>query len=386
MYIYIVLCETVTGMKLISFKRLKFEYRITVAYLLIGGIWILFSDKILYLLVEREDLIQHLQTYKGWFYVTVTGVLFFIFIKKHLNNLRQTQAELKKHENNLQHLVDEKTKVLDTLNKELNSAVTELHNKNELINKQNSELRKTVETLQETQSQLIQAEKMASLGTLTAGVAHEINNPLNFIKVAHSGMENYFQTFGSKNEEETAFLLSSMNEGIQRTTEIVSGLNQFSRDNSKYDERIDIHSVVENCLLILQNQTKHKIEIIKKYTDDPVWIFGNSGKLHQVFINILTNAIQSIIKNGEIVIETKATDMNITISISDNGCGISEEHLSQITTPFFTTKPPGKGTGLGLSIAYTIIKEHKGDIHFESLIDKGTKVVISLPKPTVTDE
>lgn len=369
-------------MKLNALKTLKFEYRITIAYLLIGGIWILFSDKILYLLVEQDLWRQKLQTYKGWFYVSVTGVLFFFFIKKHLNALRKTESELKKHENNLQQLVEEKTKVLDNLNKELNTANTELYNKNELINEQNTELRKTLDTLKEAQSQLVQAEKMASLGTLTAGVAHEINNPLNFIKGASDGLNHYFNKYGSNNENETSFLLSSINEGIERATVIVNGLNQFSRDSSKSNESCNIHSIINNCLVILQNQTKHKIDIKKRYSKDQIVIKGNVGKLHQVFLNILTNAIQSIKDHGEIIIETVKHEKDVIVSITDNGCGISEEHLAQITTPFFTTKPPGKGTGLGLSITYSIIKEYNGSLLFESSLNKGTKVLISLPNNT----
>ncbi len=378
-YLFQVFNQTTAKMKLITLKKWNFEYRITIAYLLIGGIWILFSDKILYMLVEQDYWLQKLQTYKGWFYVSVTGILFLFFIKKHLNTLRETEVELKNHENNLQHLVDEKTKVLDDLNKELNLANNELHTKNELINEQNNELRETVETLKEAQSQLIQAEKMASLGTLTAGVAHEINNPLNFIMGAHTGLENYFKKYGSRDDQETSFLLGSLNEGILRTSNIITGLNQFSRDNSKYDEKCNVNSILENCLVILQNQIKHKVEIEKRFSAVPV-VSGNVGKLHQVCLNILTNAIQSIESHGEIKIETKSDEHNVFVSISDNGCGISKEHLSQITTPFFTTKPPGKGTGLGLSIAYTIIKEHNGTLKIDSTIDKGTKVVISLPK------
>lgn len=367
-------------------QKLKFEYKITAAYLLLGGAWILFSDYFLYLFIQDYNLVQKLQTYKGWFYVSITGVLFFFFIKKHLTTLRNTEVELKRHKNNLQQLVDEKTRVLNDLNKELNMANTELQNKNELINTQNVELRETLTTLQETQSQLVQAEKMASLGTLTAGVAHEINNPLNFIKVAHAGLENYFEAHGSKNENEISFLLSSMNEGIQRTSDIITGLNQFSRNNSKYDERCDIHLILENCLVILRNQLKNRINVEKKYAGVQALVLGNVGKLHQVFLNVLTNAIHAIENQGEIVIETISEEQNVVISITDNGCGISSENLSQITTPFFTTKPPGKGTGLGLSITYSIIKEHNGTITFNSTVDIGTKVVISLPKIQDNDE
>jgi len=136
---------------------------------------------------------------------------------------------------------------------------------------------------------------------------------------------------------------------------------------------------MDNCLLMLNNQLKNRIKVKIEYCDENVKLLGNIGKLHQVFINIFTNAVQSIDKEGVISVLTKRQKETITIEISDSGSGISKENLSQITVPFFTTKDPGEGTGLGLSIAYTIITEHKGTLSFESDPPKGTTVKISLP-------
>lgn len=361
------------------FNKIAFEYRITLAYLIVGGLWILFSDRFVYIFASSEEAGREFQTLKGWFYVAITGVLFFFFLRKHLKHMRSTEAELLVHKNNLQHLVQEKTRVLHRLNNELVAANEELQSKHEFINKQNSELKETLKNLKETQSQLFETEKLASLGTLTAGVAHEINNPLNYLMGSYMGFSSYFKEHGSMDDEKTRLLLQGMKEGIDRASKIVSGLNEFSRDNSNYDEVCDIHAILDNCLVILQNKTKHRIEILKKYKGDGIRVTGNSGKLHQVFLNILNNAIEAISGPGEINILSENLNGSVKIEIVDNGEGIPKEHLSQVTTPFFTTKPPGKGTGLGLSISYSIIKEHKGTLDLESEVSKGTKVRILLP-------
>lgn len=358
-------------------KNLKFEYKITLIYIIIGGLWILFSDRLLlFLAFNNADLLSKLQTYKGWFYVIVTAVLFFLFIKKHLEKLRDTEAELKKHRYNLEELVNEKTIDLELLNKKLNSTNKEILLKSDLINKQNTELKETLRKLQKTQSKLIQADKMASLGTLTSGVAHEINNPLNYILGAYKGLQNYFNKHGSHNQEKTDFFLTSIQTGIDRAVGIVHGLNEFSRSNEDFEEDCNIHTIMDNCLLMLYNQTKDKIKITKKYAEQDLVIKGNIGKLHQVFINILTNSIQAIAEEGEIEIKTEKNESGIIIQFYDNGCGINKEHINKTTEPFFTTKPPGKGTGLGLSIAYSIIRDHKGEIIFESEADQWTKVTV----------
>lgn len=299
--------------------------------------------------------------------------------KEEIEHRRIITTELQYHKNNLEKLVKEKTIDLESAVKELKVTNEELSAKNEIIHNQNNELISTLQRLKETQSQLLQAEKMASLGTLTAGVAHEINNPLNYLMGAIVGLENYFNEYGSKDEKKTSILLNSIDEGIERISGIVNGLGQFSRDNSSYNENCNIHAILDNCLVMLNNQLKRRIVVVKNFNHNQIIVKGNVGKLHQVFINILTNAVQAIESKGEIRIDTEIQLDQVIVVISDNGAGISKENIKQIEDPFFTTKPPGEGTGLGLSISYTIIKEHNGVINFESELNKGTKVIITLP-------
>ncbi len=140
-----------------------------------------------------------------------------------------------------------------------------------------------------------------------------------------------------------------------------------------------MHAILDDCLLILRNQYKNRIEIRKQYTKVPYKFKGNEGKLHQAFLNILANADQAIKDKGVITIHTDIRNNVFQITISDTGQGIANDIIKQIFDPFFTTKDPGKGTGLGLSIAYDIIQEHNGLIKFESTVGEGTKVVIFLP-------
>ena len=302
----------------------------------------------------------------------------YIFANE-LSDKAYQNLQLKIHQENLEFLVKEKTEDLETVNEELQANNEELYTKNEIINEKNIQLEETLRNLKETQLQLLEANKMASIGILTAGVAHEINNPLNYIMGGYVGLDNYFKKFGSSDSKKTSKLLSGIYSGIEKATNIVKGLNQFSRDNSNYNEECDIQSILDNCLVILQNLTKHRIEIRKTYLNESPIIKGNVGKLHQVFTNILTNSIHAIKEVGEISIETKIVDSFINIVITDTGSGIKAEHISNVVDPFFTTKSPGEGTGLGLSISYSIIKEHKGTIEFESEYNKGTKVTIKIP-------
>lgn len=230
--------------------------------------------------------------------------------------------------------------------------------------------------LKQAQSQLVQSEKMASLGIMTAGVAHEINNPLNFIKGSYEGLKNYFE---DKHEENVNKLLNALEIGVTRASDIVKGLNQFSRDKDSNDDTCEINSIIDNCLLILKKQYEPAIRINKKLQSGTLELEGNTGKLHQVFMNILINSIHAIDDEGEITIQTSTNDDKAIIEISDTGMGIDEMHITKITDPFFTTKDPGKGTGLGLSITYSIIMDHKGQIEFESIKNEGTTVRVQLP-------
>jgi len=267
---------------------------------------------------------------------------------------------------------------------EIQNQKAQLEIVNENLTFQKEELTNTLAALQKTQNQLIESEKMASLGVLTAGVAHEINNPLNFIQAGIYGIENFFEEnpdcqTSCNHHEEISTIIDRMKTGVSRVSGIVTSLNHFSRQQDTVNQQCDIQKIIDNCLLILNNQLKYKAEIIKKYTSENFTIYGNDGKLHQVFINILVNAIQAIDENGKIEITTSILGDNLITSIKDNGCGINEENLKNIFDPFFTTKEVGVGTGLGLSISYGIIKEHKGLIEYKSKIGIGTEAIITLP-------
>ncbi len=240
----------------------------------------------------------------------------------------------------------------------------------------NEALKATLKNLNETQAQLLQSEKMASLGILTAGVSHEINNPLNFITTAYHG----FLDMGLEDQnEDAAFFLEALKTGVERAGDIVKSLNQFSRSNKSTDEDCDIHEIIDNCLVMMRNQLKDRIEVTKNYLSEPQIISGNVGAMHQVFINLLSNAEHAIEEDGRIDIETRLSGDELIVEIIDTGCGISKDNMKNITDPFFTTKKPGKGTGLGLSITYNIVNEHGGRLEFESEENAGTTARVSLP-------
>lgn len=296
-----------------------------------------------------------------------------------ITKLKLLENQLKEYNQQLEIMVKERTEELETTNKELKASNEELNEKGIIINSKNKELEDTLKHLKEVQQQLIQTEKMASLGILTAGVAHEVNNPLNYLMGAYIAFERYFQDHGSKDENKTDILLNSMKVGIERISNIVKGLNQFSRNSESIEESCDVHAIIDNCLTMLHNKLKNKVELTKKYANDTIIINGNVGRLHQVFLNVISNALQAIPEKGNIVIHSEISGRNAIIEIIDSGMGIVEKHLQRITDPFFTTKAPGEGTGLGLSITHTIVKEHQGELKIESEVNKGTKVTFFFP-------
>ncbi|MDF1547887.1 MAG: ATP-binding protein [Bacteroidales bacterium] len=263
---------------------------------------------------------------------------------------------------------------LKKLNKELLTTNNSLSNKN-------TELSLTLNKLKETQLQLIQSEKMASIGLLSAGIAHEINNPLNFIQGGILVLEEQLKNDSKEISESLKIPINGIKTGIERITNIVSSLGRFSRNVDTNMENCNIHEIIDNCLIMLHNLLKHRITIVKKYTTIPYVVTGNEGRLHQSFLNIVKNSIQAIDDKGQITIETSLDEekKEVEIIITDTGKGIKKEHLSKITDAFFTTKDAGSGTGLGLAITYNIIKEHHGDINYFSEMNNGTQVIIYLP-------
>jgi signal transduction histidine kinase len=261
--------------------------------------------------------------------------------------------------------------------------------------------------LQSAQEQLVQTEKMASLGQLVAGIAHEIKNPLNFIYGNTGFLADYAQKLQNlveafeklpsisaedraamkklKEEIHYAFikedlkvLIDNFTEGARRINTIVSDLRTFSRMDADTVSDVDLHASLEMSLNLLRNQYKNRIEIHKEYGDIPR-IRGYAGKLNQVFMNLLSNAFHAVRGNGDVWIRTRSDGNTVEIEIEDSGVGIPQENLKRIFEPFFTTKPVGQGTGLGLSISYGIIEQHQGKIQVKSAPQQGTCFTIHLP-------
>lgn len=248
------------------------------------------------------------------------------------------------------------------------------------LSQRNKELRKSIEELQKTSQKLIQSEKMASLGVMSAGVAHEINNPLNFIRGGINMLSKQLE-----NSEEAKPFLHAIDEGVNRASSIVNSLGHFSRESADREEVCDIHEIIDNCLVMIQHKLKFRVEVRKKYCDArPLKIIGNEGQLHQAVLNIISNAEQAILEKGAITIKTCTVSENLKLTIEDTGAGINPENISKIRDPFFTTKSVGQGTGLGLSIAYKIIEEHSGIIKVVSKMAKGTRFDISFQNPKLT--
>ncbi len=250
----------------------------------------------------------------------------------------------------------------------------------EKLNEQKIELEKALAELKATQLQIVQTEKLASLGQLVAGVAHEINTPLGAITSNIDLFEKIVNSNSSK--EEILELVNEMmpvtNEAISRIKKMIHSLKNFARLDEAKLKRVNIHEGLNSTLDLISHEIKSRITVIKEYSDLPE-INCYPDYLNQVFMNILMNALQSIKDEGKITIRTFKQDDNIVIEIQDTGSGISKENLENIFEFGFTTKKRGEGTGLGLALAKKIIKEHNGKIEVSSELDKGTIFSIYLP-------
>jgi len=300
-------------------------------------------------------------------------------------SLAQRDMELLELNKNLERKVRERTEELERSNQALQNAYLELQN---------------------AQEHLIQSEKMASLGQLVAGIAHEIKNPLNFIYGNTGFLEDYAARLkrligemqhlpslapADRNAidefkrginyqfmiEDLDILIQNFAEGARRINAIVSDLRTFSRMDAEQLSEIDLHASIDIALNLLTNQYRDRIRIHRQFGEIPP-IQGFEGKLNQVFMNLLSNAIHAIEKQGDIWIRTYARDSHVCVEVRDSGIGISKGNLKKIFEPFFTTKD--KGTGLGLAIVFNIIRKHNGDITVESEEGKGTTFTITLPR------
>ena len=276
----------------------------------------------------------------------------------------------------------------------------------------NEELKELNAKLSEAQDKLVQSEKLASIGQLAAGVAHEINNPIGYIFSNFGTLEKYladlFEMLSAYEQAEGALagtsagqqlrslrerieldylkediptLMAESKEGISRVRKIVQDLKDFSRVDARQEwEWVDLHQGINSTLNIVNNEIKYKADVIKEFgqiTD----VECLPSELNQVFMNLLVNAAHAITaERGTITIRTGCEGEHVWVEVADNGCGIPKDNLSRIFDPFFTTKPVGKGTGLGLSLSYGIVKKHGGRIEVTSEVGVGTSFRVTVPQ------
>ncbi len=392
--------------------------------------------------VEYEAILAGLRERMARYYpavglVSIGVILFVILLLKFIARQKDHEADLRAAREMLEARVEQRTQELTALNQELTALNEqhvamnrELHSTNqELWNEinerrraeqqlraKNKELIKAYSEVKTIQVQAFQQDKMASIGQLAAGVAHEINNPIAFIISNLESLRDYLGrlTRFIALQDETVAALAKKNsgrkdavktvsrvtdarqalkidyvihdldslivetmEGATRVKDIVQDLRGFARVEGE-SKPANINEGLESAINIVWNEMKYKAALEKDLGDLPM-TKCNIGQLNQVFMNILMNAVQAIDKWGEIRVKTWATDKDIFISISDTGCGIPPQILNKIYEPFFTTKEVGKGTGLGLSVSYDIVKKHGGYITVDSEPGKGTTFTICIP-------
>jgi len=329
--------------------------------------------------IQSESIISSISLIQVFISIIFLTILLINAIlsdrQKAYDNLQLLNAQLEKR-------VLDRTKDLSEMNKQLGIE------KNKVI--------EAFEALKHSHTRLMQSEKMASLGVLTAGVAHEIKNPLNAISaniasiktnadhivesVDHAHIEENIKNEINRINQNTGSLIAATKEGIKRTTEIIADLCAFSRADEVEMTMVDLRQNINSTLNLLSSEIKGHVKIIKEYDDIPP-ILCHPGKINQVIMNILINAIHVLQtkRDGKITIKTQKNNNSVILSIKDNGAGIKKEVLNKIFTPFFTTKQNGMGSGLGLFISYNIIREHNGTLSVLSEPEQGTEFIITLP-------
>ncbi len=281
---------------------------------------------------------------------------------------------------------------------EMNNRLRDSHERLEEYNRtlegrvaaRTEELQNAMDDLRHSQAQLVQSEKMAALGQLVAGVAHDINNNISFIAGALPNIkrmtselvvemaENHKASPAWEMHLDIISLLANAEEGVRRTKKIVQDLNAFSRSSHGQFVPVDVHAELNNIINLLCYECRDRVKIIRDFDPDLPAVYCQRDHMSQAYMNILLNAIQAIEKRGTIWLKTWLTGGKAHISFRDNGSGIEPEALKHIFDPFFSTKPVGQGTGLGLSITYNIVENHHGKIEVHSAPGRGTEIVIIL--------
>ena len=271
--------------------------------------------------------------------------------------------------------------------------IERLEKTNHELDEKNKALERLFRELQDKEAQLIHSEKMASLGQLVAGISHELNNPISFIYSNMKVITDYISDLNNHLKEiknntlknQIQSILSELNEIIEDSAngskvlkDIVQNLKNFSRLDQAEWKEARLSEIIDSCLKIVKPQIPDHITIETNLEADPAF-YCNPGQLNQVFLNLITNALQAVTEKGSIKIHSKIIDAHLYIEVKDDGPGIPEGIIKKIFDPFFTTKPVNKGTGLGLSISYSIIQKHKGELSVKSSKFSGTTFTIKLP-------
>ncbi|MBF0118277.1 MAG: hypothetical protein HQK79_05530 [Desulfobacterales bacterium] len=344
---------------------------------------------ITYSIDYKEQLFLHVMTTKSRVRGMFIGVLakpgkdvqeaslrLFTIAMLHIANTLESfelYNKIKQINKDLEKIVEDRTSELTYTNKQLNKEINERRKADEALNK-------AFEELKAAQVQLVQSAKLASIGQLAAGVAHELNQPLMIIRGNTQLAKRKFQKKDNPFIADITAQLEMIEKNTTRMMLIINHLRTFSRQSQSNFKPIDVHTIIDNCFFMMSEQLRlRSIEIQKKYEAKISKIHGDSNQLEQVFLNLFTNARDAMQAGGKLSILTKNdTDPNscdqtfIEIFIKDTGEGINTSCINKIFDPFFTTKDPGKGTGLGLSISYGIIKEHLGEIEVFETSSYGT--------------
>jgi signal transduction histidine kinase len=370
------------------------------------------DDSIQQLSLEVKENKEKLSRQNSIVLVTAAFFLFasvFAITYYRLNGKNKAQLQIitgqkndidqqKKNIDEQNHKLEAQSELLLKLNLTLQEKNISIEKQKEEISHQNEKLVKVIEDQKNAQSQLIQFEKMAALGQVTAGIAHEINNPLNFISGGVEALTSPIQELISLSrkhngkpedgqridalEQDAISLLTAVKNGVERSNKIISSLQTFSSPQQSGFSLVRLNDIVEAALTILNTKIKRLQIEITCDVEEKGTVYGNPSQLIQVLINVIDNAIQALEEMNvprKLDICAKLQANHIELSVVDNGPGIPRDMHEKIFEPFFTTKPVGKGTGLGLAISHSIIKKHNGKISLTSEAGRGTKFVITLP-------
>lgn len=366
---------------------------------------------------EAEDFFPNFGEQGSWLYFTAAPlrdaegkVIGAIETLQDVTERHKAESALREHQQHLERLVEQRTAQLAELNSQLAEDIKRREAAEAELQRRYDELQRLNSELSNAHQQLVQSEKMASIGQLAAGIAHEINNPIGFVQSNIGSLEKYLanilSVLAAYEEAESSLpeerreaiqslrrsleldylkedipaLLGESKDGIVRVRKIVQDLKDFSRvGNSRTWELADLHSGIDSALNIVANQIKYSADVVREYGALPE-VECLPFELNQVFMNLLVNAAHAMREpRGRITIRTGVSGANVWLEFSDNGVGIPADIRQKVFDPFFTTKPVGQGTGLGLSLSYGIIQKHRGAIEVDSEVGLGTTFRITLP-------